>query len=349
MPFDSKFTLSPREARSIQEWGKQLLIPARTLLHHASQGELKVHIRRPLGAAEWALVRLDESAMPLDTKTYIWFPKYEIEGFVPDTSTLYALLSSDLAEVSSFATVVSRNMGWDLVRGLVPSTGNHTFRAPGWEMRGFEVGGVSTDSGLMNLRNALKHGQADQKLQQFKLKIRLSDISITQAEIQSFASRLRSYAFISDLFSNGKFSTARPDYLSKKLVEMIEGNQIYWRNSENLAVEERKRRRTATREYLELDFRALCKKGTSPGGLVKFAAGACDPTLGSASRRVGASATSDLLALVTAAKLLWSSPHVDYNDPRTHPTREQVGVFLRSMGVTSENAASAGTTIVRPE
>lgn len=349
MAFDSKFALAPLEARSLAEWEKQLPIPARTLLHHASQGDLDLYIRRPLRAPEWALTRLHAEAAPLSAGEYVWFPKDEIVGFVPETSTLFTLIAGQRVELDSFTTVISRNLGWDKARGLILATVGHVFQPTGWEIRAFGLGETSAASELAELRDILVTGTFDERVQRLRFNIQPNDISISQAEILAFIARLQSYEFISDLYSNGKVVEALPTYVSGKLSEVIEANHVIWRNFENLSLEERERKRKATLDYLNEDFRSLCKKGSSADGLAKFAAEACDPTLVANVDKCGSHVTPNILAMLTAAKLFWSPNYVDHEAPDTHPARAQVEALLRFMGIKTTNASSSAATIVRPE
>src|SRR5690242_12777115 len=71
MALNVEFRHGPRELRSLQEWEQRLFIPARTLLHHASQGKLKLFVRPPfMAAVEYALFRVDEAAGPLTREPF---------------------------------------------------------------------------------------------------------------------------------------------------------------------------------------------------------------------------------------------------------------------------------------
>lgn len=349
MAFDYKFDLAPQDTRSLPEWEKKLQIPTLTLLHHASQGHIKTYVRRPLKVLEWAFVRMDSAATPLHAADYIWFPKSEILGFIPEPTLLTSLVSEEFVKVDSFSAVRSQNLTWDPARGLVTTTRVNTFQAPGWKLCAFTLGNVSDPQDFADLQDALKLGRTDDRLQRVVFDVRIKDLSIFQADLQAFIASLRSYEFISELYSNGKVVETLPSYVSGKLSEIIEANHVIWRNYENLSLEERERKRKATLDYLDDDFRSLCKKGSSADGLVEFAAEACNPTLVANAAKRGSNVTPNILAMLTAAKLFWSPNYVDHNEPATHPARGQVEGLLRFMGVKTKNASSSAATIVRPE
>ena len=348
MAFDYKFDLAPQDTRSLPEWEKKLQIPALTLLHHASQGHINTYVRRPLRVLEWALVRTDSAAAPLHVADYIWFPKSEILGFVPEPTLLTSLISEESVKVDSFSAVRSQNLTWDPVRGLVTTTRANTFRAPGWKLCAFTLGNVSDPQDFADLQDALKLGRTDDRLQQVVFDVRIKDLSIFQADLQAFIANLKSYDFISDLYKDGKLTEEPPTYVSKKLSEMMAANSIYWRDSHSLSAIEIDRRRQATRDYLDEYFRIHCSAKSKPDTLVELAMQFCDPTLGSKKRRIGPYTTTDVLALLTAAKLFWSPPHVT-GTPKKYPTDKEVRPFLRFMGMKTTNAAAHGETLIRPE
>lgn len=347
MLHDIEFRQGAREQRSLREWEQRLSIPARSLLHHASQGRLKLFVQPPPKAVEYALFRVDEDASPLTQGPLIRLPKGELVGFVPDARTLEALLSSNPVEIESFDTVICNNLSWDCFRGLFPSTSGHTFRPVGWRAGVFRI---LDGCGASDEANAADLLSIDgRSVIQDSFVVRPDHVCIRDADTKRFLVSLTSYSFISDLFDCGTFKEELPPYISGKLKEMIEANQVLWRKHEGLGSDERVRKRAFTVEYLNDKFRSFCKKGTNPDSLVKFAADACDPSSLANSRKLESSVTPDMLALVTAAKLFWSPINVQNDKPETHPTRDEIVAFLQFMGLTGTNAASHGVTIIRPE
>ena len=349
MPLNLEFRQSRREFRSLQEWEQRLSIPARTLLHHASQGRLNLFVRPPAMAVEYALFRADEAASPLTQGPFIRLPKDELVGFIPDATILSAMICGQPADIESFNTVICDNLSWDGIRGLFPSTYGHTFQPFGWRIgifRPLEAHESPNETAAPDLSHAEIDGRC---VTRCSFAIRPDHVCIRDVDVRTFLDSLQSHDFISDLHKSGAFTEEFPAYISGKLKEIIEANQVLWSKWEGLGADVRDRKRAASVEYLSTDFRSLCKKGTSPDALVKFAADVCDPSTVPESRRIGSSATPDMLALVTAAKLFWSPVYIDSGRPETHPAREEAMAFLRFMGMTATNAASDGVTIIRPE
>jgi hypothetical protein len=300
-------------------------------------------------AVEYALFRVDEGAPPLSEGPFIWLPKDELVGFVPDASTLSSLILGQPAEVESFGTVNCYNLSWDRIRGLIPCTVGHTFTLSGWRVGVFRIVDVNESPDELNVRNGDPTELNGHYVTRGSFTIRPDDVCIRDVDVQAFLNRLQSHEFISDLHKDGAFADDFPPYISGKLKEIIEANQVLWRKSDGLGPDDRERKRAATREYLSADFRSLCKKATSPDALVEFAAELCDPSTVPNTKRLNSLATPDMLALVTAAKVFWSPAYVENEKPETQPTREEVKTLLRFLGITTTNAASSGATVIRLE
>lgn len=345
MPLNVEIRPGSRELRPLQDWEKRLSIPARTLLHHASEEKLKLFVRPPPTEFAYAIFRVHESASPLTKGPLIPVSKSELVGFVPDAATLAAFISGQPVEVESFDTLICNNLSWDSFRGLIPNTVGHTFQPTGWKAGAF---GIAESPAEETHESDILPGQADcYDVTQRKFAVRPDHVCIRDADVRVFLSSMLSYSFISDLHTDGAFSEELPSYISGKLKEVIEANRALWRTREG-GLEDRHRTRAATRKYLSEDFGSLCKKGSSKKGLLELAVTVCDPSM-PGSNVPGTSATREMLALATAAKLFWSPAYVELGTPWTHPAREEVTKFLQFMGMTTTNMASTGATLIRPE
>lgn len=363
-----------REFRSLGEWERHLSIPARTLLHHGLQGEFKLFIRRPLLAVDYYVVR-DDLFGPTDQmsdrvissssfrESIQKLPLDEIIGFIPDRDTLANLASQSHVEVNSFDSVICRNLTWDKFRGLVPSSAGHTLSPAGWRIAAYarkticeNLNEVGSDAAMASIEEKIPNP--------IPIKILPNYISIRDTDIQAFISRINSHEFISDLYSDGKITEELPTYISGKLSEIIAANRYFWRNRQRIDKNEENRRRQQTIEYLnkpkelrpsdsespsEKRFYELCNKQSNPKSLTEFAARICDPSQSPSSKQSKSSVTPTILALLSAAKLYWSSPNINYLVHETHPKVLDVASFLRHMGVNETNAAGKGVAVIRPE
>lgn len=152
------------------------------------------------------------------------------------------------------------------------------------------------------------------------------------------------------MFPGDRIVEELPTYVSGKLGELIEANRLYWRGYQSIDTSEKERRRSEFLNHLKEDFSQLCDKKSNNKTLVAFAATICDPTLLPESRRLhSTSVTPAMLALLTAAKLFWSAHCQGSQTYETYPNREAVIEFLRFMGLREADAASSGTTLIRPE
>lgn len=70
------------DTRPLETWERDLGIPARTLIHHASMGHFPVLVRPPLTILQFALFRTDPTAKPPELASPIFLPKSELIGFV---------------------------------------------------------------------------------------------------------------------------------------------------------------------------------------------------------------------------------------------------------------------------
>lgn len=295
------------------------------------------------------LYRTADDAKVLDLPSVIRLPKQEVIGFIPDQSTLSTLINGETIEIDGFDTVVCKNLSWDVIRGLYPAQYGQTFKPAGWRIGILRPVG-STDQPVQDSSSILDFFEVNgNRFTPGTFKIRIDNVAIRDAEIDAFINKLQSGKFVFDLLANGEFEKEIPPYISGKLKEIIEANRTIWHDYKDLDLEAREKKRAETREFLKKGFRLLCKKGSSPKSLMKLAQDVCDPTIVPESKRLAIGTTPDLLALITAAKLFWSPSYIHHDNPKTHPTREEVMAFLRGLGLTEQNNASSGVTVIRPE
>ncbi|MCZ8318866.1 MAG: hypothetical protein O9303_08640 [Silanimonas sp.] len=340
------FSRSQAAVRSLETWETQLSVPAKTLLHHASRGHFPVFVRPPLITSQFALFRTTPDARPLDIPSPLFVPKTELLGFVPDEAVLSDLIRSGKSNVAAFAELACKNLGWDSLRGLIPSAPYQVLRPDGWRLGAFQFVDALDEPEAEVSELTPIDGQA---ARQHGFVVTPDDLVIRDRDIEAFLESLHTHRFISDLFDNERFADPLPAYVSGKLSNIIEANTVLWRDFDHADREGIKRKRKGTREFLDDEFRSLCDKKATANTLTAFAAEVCDPSLVPSAKRRKTCVTPDLLALVTAAKLFWSPDWVDLKKPETHPSREIVESVLRLMGMNARNAAARGATVVRPE
>lgn len=147
-----------------------------------------------------------------------------------------------------------------------------------------------------------------------------------------------------------------PDYLSKKLVYLIESNDRYWGLAvpsdlnEVTAIKERVRRHLMAKEFQEL-FDA--DKGKISPGQLSFCKQCITPISVRDSKAEWSSEwpmhlTPELLVMLAVAMRTWGRPRVKLEDVSSHPLTEDLVKLFREMGVKGDDAKYA-PTIIRPE
>jgi hypothetical protein len=319
-------------------WAKELQIPARSLLHHAACGYLQVFALVPHEVDFYAIHEeffADPSSAPAGATLPL--SAEGAMGLILEEADLFQLAAGRHLEVSRFCALMRKNAGWTEFVPPTPSRSGATEQELGWRVAG--------------LRRAAAEGSTHRNgAEPVSLRIAPTSLYVRNMDVVKFAERLLKGEFVDDLIVNGMAVEDLPEYVSGKLREMVDANRLYWRGYKDIDLYEKERRRTETRKYLQEDFWNLCDKKSKPSSLLDFAADACDSANVPESQRLDTtSITPDLLAMLTAAKLLWS-PHWIYKaGGATEPNRKSIEDILRFMGMRKTNAASSAATIVRPE
>lgn len=337
----------PFAFRTLEQWEKKLRIPARTLLHHATQGRLAVFVQRPFQPVRYFIVRTDPTASPLEEASLVPLSNDELAGFVPSTDQLEVLIRDGVIKVDAFENAICRNLYWDPCRGLHPGAPWSTVRPVGWLIRAYAHGELCYLLDDHNSTTPLLLPTDGTLPDPVTFYVRPDQICIRDRDITSFLSALASYSFISDLFLNMEFTSDPPTYLSAKLIKMIEVSKSLWKEPEKNEVVDFNRTRGAVLSHLGAAFREL-SEDKDHRNLVKFAANICDPTVDPSSNYRNSRVPTKLLTLLTAAKLYWSPTYVRAELPGTHPAKPEMEYFLRR-DFDELNDASGAATLIRPE
>jgi hypothetical protein len=328
---------NPFAFESFGHWAKELQIPARSLLHHAACGYLQVFALPP-HEVDFYAIHEEFAANPVSapTGTTLLLSAQGL-GLILEETDLFQLAAGKLVEASRFYALIRKNAGWTEIVPPIPNRSDTSEQEPGWRVVAFRRA-AAEDTAHRNTPEPVS------------LRITPTSLYVRNMDVAMFAKCLLSGQFVNDLIIKGIVTEELPEYVSGKLREMVDANRLYWRGYRDIDLSEKERRRTETRKYLQEDFWRLCDKKSKPGSLLDFAADACDPASVPESQRLDtASATPDLRAMLTAAKLFWS-PHWIYKAGNaTQPSRESIEDVLRFMGMRKTNTASSATTILRPE
>lgn len=329
---------NPFAFESLGHWARELQIPIRSLLHHAACGYLQVFALPPHEVDFYAIheeFAADPASAPAGTARLL--SAQGALGLIFEEADLFQLAAGELVKASRFYALIRKNAGWTEVVPPIPDRSDASKQELGWRVVAF--------------RRAAAENTAHQSIPDpVSLRITPTSLYVRNMDVAMFAKCLLSGEFVNDLIIKGVVTEELPEYVSGKLREMADANRLYWRGYRDIDLPEKERRRTETRKYLQEDFWKLCDKKSNPESLLGFAADACDSASVPESQRLDtASATPDLRAMLTAAKLFWS-PHWIYKAGNaTLPNRASIEDVLRFMGMRKTNAASSAATILRPE
>lgn len=354
-------------ASPIGEWSRRLGIPAATLLHHAGCGELKLFF---LASGDYALryVSIKDIDLasyggltppPVAAEALIGSPCMagRIYGIYLDTARCAELSRTPLTRVT-FHTEVMRNTLSFIVpvhsgkdswgRDLPADTRLATFplSAPAYFTQDDER---RTPIAQLFEKQAWNRSAEEYLRTPVSFPVRATQVWIRDVDMADFLARIRSFAFIHDMFDGQAIADALPGFVSKKLAELVAANRLFWSEPAGLNPEEREARRKEVLAYLSGDFRDHCNKQSNAKSLMKFAAAACDPHLVPQRDKISLapSVTPTMLALLTASKLFWAPGGTVGGT--ADPDRAVVIAFLRSMGLRVKNEAEAGATLLKPE
>ncbi|MFK2876401.1 hypothetical protein [Rhodanobacter hydrolyticus] len=337
------------DCQPLQTWSKRLSIPPASLLHHASQGHLTLFTIPQFCKASYFSIHEDliregqENSSPLGSgeainqSIYVG-PRDEIYGLILSAEDCSQLAKTGNADVASFDAVFRKHFG--MVRRDDPTPGRlgNPLRPEGWRIVGYREGEGGEPADPSHSLLITEH-------------LNWKNVYARDADIAAFFDRLNSWQFIEEFCVDGGITEDVPAFISTKLDRMIDVNRNLWRDHAKLDDNEKTKRRQYVEKLLRETFEEVQdkKKAGNPRTLAKLAASICDRTNASLTTDWKHYVTPRLLTLITTAKIFWSAPHVNLEDPLSHPDRSDVEAFLRKAGFQGKGEASAATTLIRPE
>lgn len=339
------------DCQPLKTWSQRLSIPPASLLHHASQGHLTLFVIPRFHGAAYFSAHEDligegqESSLPLGPGEAINQPIYlgprdELYGLVLSAKDCSQLAKTGTTDATSFDAVFRKHFGMVRRDNPTPGRPGNSLQPEGWRIVGYREskGGDGEPVDPSQSLLITEH-------------LSLNNVCARDVDIAAFYDRLNSWQFINELCVDGGITEDVPSYISAKLDRMIDVNRNLWRDHAKLRGDEKTKRCKYAEKLLRETFEEVQdkKKADKPETLAKLAAGICDRAQASLPTDWKYYVTPRLLTLITAAKIFWSAPHVNPNDPLTHPDRSDVKAFLRAAGFRGKGEASAATTLIRPE
>ena len=163
----------------------------------------------------------------------------------------------------------------------------------------------------------------------------------------------RSDPFLHDLLSGENLADERPSYISQKLIHLIETSERFWRNKP-VDPEQYETQREKVRHALQdPDFHSEFDKSSPAKGVLEAAERFIEPMYARGLKESEEKSwpwylAPEVVTLLAASKLYWSSPHVNFDEVATHPKNDQIEAYLRIRGI-SGNDANSAMTLIRPE
>jgi hypothetical protein len=332
--------LSPKEQdfQPLGEWAKRLAIPARTLLHHASQGSLRL-FTLPSPDVDYYSVHEDFVGNAADPMPYeaqpISMPEPGVMGLVLASDDCAQLAAHGKVAQPFFRSIIRKQGIWGNIIEPISGRPRSTIRPNGWRIAAYKR--MNSGNGEWNAHSPVAAG------------ITPFNVYARDVDIEAFLTGLKTYQFVIPLFQDDHIAEELPKYVSGKLRELFFANRIFWRDATTTDVPERERRRAELKKYLKQEFLEYCDKKSKPESLLAFAADACDPmALPQSQRFHSTSVTPAMLTLLTASKLYWSA-HCELGQGHdTYPDQKALLSFLQFMGLQG-NTAVSGRTLIRPE
>jgi hypothetical protein len=192
----------------------------------------------------------------------------------------------------------------------------------------------------------------------------LASLYVLQEHIESLLDVIDSDAFLHDLIftpANGTHPATshviveKPAYISKKLTHLIETSERFWQKRPSDDSNDYTTRREKVRNALnDSDFLDCFRMAKASNSLLETAAQFIEPlyahsNMSDEGKLSGhAYLAPELLILLAAAKLFWSPPHIDLDNPATHPKNEEIEAYFRIRNIIG-NDADYAITLIRPE
>ena len=146
----------------------------------------------------------------------------------------------------------------------------------------------------------------------------------------------------------------KPTYLSEKLRHLIATSERFWHTKTPVDPNDYEAKREKVRHALQdPEFHSHFDKSSPAKGVLEAASRFIEPIY--ARPKISDDKkktwpwylTPEIVTLMAASKLYWSSPHVELDNVATHPKNEEIEAYLRIRGI-SGNDANSAMTLIRP-
>lgn len=233
------------------------------------------------------------------------------------------------------------------IRGHFRFSGRETLRSDGWSLACY------------GLKQPIQFLEGVGYSRPQGVELSLDKLMVTTDDVDRYVDTLNPSYLVSEFIVDDRIATDRlPSYVSRKLIYLIETNEMYWGSgiptdiNEVIATRER-----ARRHLMKPEFQALFEytKGKLATGQSLFCTECVTPvSLRKAKEEEKwrdewpGHLTPELLLMLYASMRTWGRPHVRLDDSSSYPNTDEMVELFRELGFTGDEAKSA-PTIIRPE
>lgn len=132
---------SAQEFQPLGEWAKRLAIPVKTLLHHASQGDLQLFTLPPF-EVDYFSVNQDyignaTALLPLEAQP-ISMPVQDVMGLILAGGDCAQLATGRKVEQRFFNAIIGKHVLWGNIVEPIPGRLGNNLRPDGWRIAAYK-------------------------------------------------------------------------------------------------------------------------------------------------------------------------------------------------------------------
>lgn len=317
--------------------------------------------------------KLDESqSLDPDESQPLNMSAFDIEGLRLSRFDCQQIREKQRFTQHLFSSGLKARYGWvdpvEPIRGHVRYFDKRTLRPEGWSLACYGL--TQPISFLEGIGYSRPQG----------VELSLDKLMVTTDDVDQYVDTLNPEYLVSEFIVDGRIAIDKlPSYVSRKLIYLIEANQMYWGDCVPTDVNKVRAIQEATRTHLKsADFQVLFEvtKGPISVGPLLFCRECVTPpaarlsierdelrkaeksTMARESKKTQEDEddwrtdwtghlTPEILLMLYASTRTWGRPSVRLDDVSSHPLAQDVAELFQELGFTREEAGYASTILRR--